>query len=123
MFQNYFKIAWRVLHRQKLFSLINILGLAIGMAACLLIVQYIKFELSYDDFHKNGDHIYRIKHQNYSQGNLIENLPKTYSGVGPALKSQFPEVQGMTRITKTEGLVTAQQPNGSLIAFNERNVY
>jgi putative ABC transport system permease protein len=123
MIKNYFKIAWRILIRQKLFSIINALGLAIGMAACLLIVQYISFELSYDDFHKNGDHIYRIKHQNYSEGNLIENLPKTYSAVGPALKSEFPEVQDMTRVSKLEGLVTAQQPNGSLIAFNERNLY
>jgi putative ABC transport system permease protein len=123
MIENYIKIAWRIIIRQKLFSLINILGLAIGMAACLLIVQYISFEQSYDNFHKNGDNIYRIKHQNYSQGNLIENLPKTYSAVGPALKAQFPEVKEMTRVSKAEGLVTAQQPNGSLIAFNEPDVY
>ncbi|HEY4876756.1 MAG TPA: ABC transporter permease [Puia sp.] len=123
MFKNYFKIACRVLFRQKLFTTINILGLAIGMAACLLIVQYISFELSYDNFQKNGDNIYRIKHQNFSQGNLIENLPTTYSAVGPTLKSQFPEVREMTRIVRTEGLVTAQQPNGSLMAFNERGIY
>ncbi|MDB5145433.1 MAG: hypothetical protein JWQ66_4146 [Mucilaginibacter sp.] len=123
MIVNYLKIAWRILFRQKVFSLVNILGLAIGMAACLLIVQYISFELSYDNFHKNGDHIYRIKHQNYSQGNLTENLPKTYSAVGPALKAQFPEVQEMTRVSRTEGQVTAQQPNGALIAFNEARVY
>ncbi|HEX4373217.1 MAG TPA: ABC transporter permease [Puia sp.] len=123
MFKNYFKIACRVLFRQKLFTTINILGLAIGMAACLLIVQYISFELSYDNFHKNGDNIYRIKHQNFSQGNLIENLATTYSAVGPTLKSQFPEVREMTRIAKTGGLITAQQPNGSLMAFNERNIY
>jgi putative ABC transport system permease protein len=120
---NYLKIAWRILLRQKAFSLVNILGLAIGMAACLLIVQYISFEISYDNFHKNGDNIYRIKHQNYSQGNLVENLPKTYSAVGPALKMQFPEVKEITRVGASEGLVTAQQPNGSLVAFNEGHVY
>ncbi|HEY4194969.1 MAG TPA: ABC transporter permease [Mucilaginibacter sp.] len=123
MIVNYLKIAWRILFRQKVFSLVNILGLAIGMAACLLIVQYISFELSYDNFHKNGDHIYRIKHQNYSQGNLVENLPKTYSAVGPALKAQFPEVQEMTRVSPIEGLVTTQQPNGALTAFNETHIY
>ena len=123
MIKNYLKIAWRILLRQKAFSLVNILGLAIGMAACLLIVQYINFELSYDNFHQNGDHIYRIKHQNYSQGNLVENLPKTYSAVGPALKAQFPEVKEMTRVTTLEGLVTAQQSNGSLVAFNENHLY
>ena len=123
MISNYFKIAWRILIRQKLFSLINIMGLAIGMAACLLIVQYISFELSYDNFHKNAANIYRIKHQNYNQGNLVENMPKTYSAVGPALKSSFPEVQEFTRVSKFDGLVTSQQPNGSLIAFNESRVY
>jgi putative ABC transport system permease protein len=123
MISNYFKIAWRILIRQKLFSLINIMGLAIGMAACLLIVQYISFELSYDNFHKNETNIYRIKHQNYSQGNLVENMPKTYSAVGPALKSNFPEVQEFTRVSKFDGLVTTQQPTGSVIAFNESKVY
>jgi putative ABC transport system permease protein len=123
MIVNYLKIAWRIILRQKAFSLVNILGLAIGMAACLLIVQYISFELSYDNFHKNGDQIYRIKHQNYSQGNLVENLPKTYSAVGPALKAQFPEVKEVTRVSTLSGLVTAQQPNGSLIAFNEGHLY
>jgi putative ABC transport system permease protein len=123
MISNYFKIAWRILIRQKLFSLINIMGLAVGMAACLLIVQYISFELSYDNFHKDGGNIYRIKHQSYSQGNLTENMPKTYSAVGPALKSGFPEVLEFTRVSKFDGLVTSQQPNGSLIAFNEGRVY
>ena len=123
MVTNYLKIAWRVLVRQKLFSIINIMGLAIGMAACLLIVQYVSFETSYDSFHKNAERIYRIKHQNYSQGNLIENLPRTYSAVGPALLSQFPEVQQMTRIVKMQGLATAPQPDGTLRAFNEKNIY
>jgi putative ABC transport system permease protein len=123
MFKNYLIIASRILLRRKRFSLINILGLAIGMAACLLIVQYISFELSYDQFHQNAGHIYRVKHQSYSQGNLIENLPKTYSAVGPALKNDFPEVKEITRISKLSGLVTARQPNGSQVAFNEGNLY
>jgi putative ABC transport system permease protein len=123
MINNYLKIAWRILLRQKLFSLINIFGLVIGMVACLLIVQYISFELSYDKFHQNADNIYRIKHQSYSQGNLIENLPKTYSAVGPALKAEFPEVQEETRVSKLAGQVTAQQAGGNIIAFNEQHLY
>jgi putative ABC transport system permease protein len=123
MINNYLKIAWRILVRQKLFSLINIFGLVIGMVACLLIVQYISFELSYDKFHKNAGNIYRIKHQSYSQGNLIENLPKTYSAVGPALKAEFPEVKEETRVSKLAGQVTAQQSGGALIAFNEQHLY
>ncbi|MDP9081119.1 MAG: ABC transporter permease [Bacteroidota bacterium] len=123
MISNYFKIAWRIIIRQKAFSLINIMGLAIGMAACLLIVQYISFELSYDNFHKNAANIYRIKHESFSQGNLTENMPKTYSAVGPALKASFPEVQDFTRVSRGGGLVTSQQGNGSIIAFNEDRVY
>ncbi|MDB5062141.1 MAG: hypothetical protein JWP67_1984 [Mucilaginibacter sp.] len=123
MINNYLKIAWRILVRQKLFSLINIFGLVIGMVACLLIVQYISFELSYDRFHKNAGNIYRIKHQSYSQGNLIENLPKTYSAVGPALKAEFPEVREETRVSKLAGQVTARQSGGALIAFNEQHLY
>src|ERR1700761_522608 len=107
------RIAWRLLVRQKLFSFINIMGLAIGMAACLLIVQYISFELSYDNFHQNRANIYRVKHQNYSEGVVIENLPKTYSAVGPALKAEFPEVQEATRVNTLAGMVTARQPNGT----------
>src|SRR3954463_5414858 len=123
MISNYLKIAWRIIVRQKVFSLINIAGLAIGMAAFLLIVQYISFELSYDNFHKNGANIYRIKHQTFSQGNLIENMPKTYSAVGPALKADFPEVQDFTRVSKTSGLVTSQQDAGAIVAFNENKLY
>jgi putative ABC transport system permease protein len=106
-----------------MFSFINIMGLAIGMAACLLIVQYINFELSYDNFHKNAANIYRVKHQNYREGVLVENLPKTYSAVGPALKAEFPEVQEQARVNTLGGMVTARQPNGSLINFNETAVY
>jgi putative ABC transport system permease protein len=83
MIRNYFRTAWRILSTQKFFSAINVLGLSIGMAVCLLIVPYISFELSYDDFQKNGDHMYRINHQIINQGHLIANLPKTYSAIGP----------------------------------------
>lgn len=123
MVKNYLKIAWRILLHQKVFSLINILGLAIGLMACLLIVQYISFELSYDDFQKNEASIYRIKHQAYTDGNLTENLAKTYSAVGPALKTDFPDVKEVARVSKLEGQVSTQQPGGEITAFNERRLY
>jgi hypothetical protein len=52
MFRNYFRAAWRNLMKNKVFSFINIIGLSIGMAACLLILQYVSFELSYDQFNE-----------------------------------------------------------------------
>jgi putative ABC transport system permease protein len=60
MLRNYLTTAYRNLLRHKAFSLINILGLAIGMAACLLILQYVTFQMSFDAFHENKDHIYRV---------------------------------------------------------------
>ena len=93
MLKNYFKIAWRNLLRNKLFSSINIFGLAIGMAACFLIVQYVDFEQSYDDFHKNGDRIYRV---------ILESDEKDFAanhpGTGPAMKADFPEVEEYARV-------------------------
>ena len=61
MCKNYFKIAFRNLSKNKAFSCINILGLAIGMSAFLLIFLYVTFELSYENFHKNRDRIYRLR--------------------------------------------------------------
>src|SRR4028119_1593810 len=70
MLRNYLLIAWRNLRRHKAFSAINILGLAIGIAACLLILQYVRFELSYDNFHAKGDRIYRVQQDRYDKGKL-----------------------------------------------------
>jgi hypothetical protein len=61
MITNYLTIAIRNFLKRKTFSLINILGLSIGMAACFLILLWAKFELSYDTFHQNLDHIYRLR--------------------------------------------------------------
>ena len=60
MFRNYFKVAFRNLLKRKGFSLINILGLATGMAVCLLIILFIQSELSYDKHHEKADNIYRV---------------------------------------------------------------
>ena len=63
MFKNYFIVAYRNLIRNKVFSFINISGLAFGMAACILISLYILDELSYDTYHKHADRIYRISRE------------------------------------------------------------
>ena len=60
MLRNYFKIAFRNIVRHKAFAVINISGLAIGMACSIFILLWVRDELSYDDFHKDVDHIYRI---------------------------------------------------------------
>jgi putative ABC transport system permease protein len=98
MLKNYFKTAWRNLMKNKTFSLINIAGLSIGMAACLLILQYVSFELSYDQFNKNAADIYRVYNDRYQGGKLVQHGTITYSGVGPAMQADFPEVIKHTRV-------------------------
>jgi len=105
MFKNYFKTAWRNLLKNKTFSAINILGLAIGIAAFLLIVNYLRFEYSFDDFNANKDRIYRIPMVITETGGQPQTFAFTYPALAPAIKKDFPEVQETVRFRKTWGLV------------------
>jgi putative ABC transport system permease protein len=98
MLKNYFKTAWRNLMKNKTFSFINIAGLSIGMAACLLILQYVCFELSFDRFNKNAGNLYRITNDRYQNGKLIQHGTITYSGVGKAMQDDYPEIVNHARI-------------------------
>ena len=96
MFKNYFKIAFRNMRKNKTYSLINIGGLAIGMAASLIIILFVMTELSFDKFHEKADRIYRI-------GNQIGPTVDTRGAFTPpplafALKNDFPEIIEVTRI-------------------------
>ncbi|MEM9833871.1 MAG: ABC transporter permease [Bacteroidota bacterium] len=117
MLRNYLKIAYRNLLKNKVFSLINILGLAIGMAACLLILQYVTFELSYDNFHKKGDQIYRVVNDRYQNGELIQHGTITYSPVGNAMNEDFAEVVRSTEVFPTGEMVVDYQ-NKKIVAEN-----
>jgi len=96
--RNYFLSAWRSLRKNKIFSFINIAGLAIGMAACLLILQYVSFELSYDRFNIHANDIYRVTNDRYQNGKLEQHGTITYSAVGKALKDDYPEVLENVRV-------------------------
>lgn len=98
MIKNYFKTAWRNLVKNKTFSIINIAGLSIGMAACLLILQYVSFELSYDHFNKNVSDIYRVVNDRYQYGKLVQHGTITYSAIGRAMQDDFPEVVNHARV-------------------------
>ncbi len=98
MLISYFKIAWRKLMKNKTFSFINIAGLTIGMAACLLILQYVSFELSFDQFHTNIQDIYRVYNDRYQNGKLIQHGTITYSAVGKAMNDDFDEVVENVRV-------------------------
>jgi putative ABC transport system permease protein len=104
MLKNYFKIAFRNLWRHKIFSSINIMGLAVGMTACFLIFLYVRFELSYDSFHKNADRIYRIVADIKTPTEVI-NTDRPAWAVPPNVKEEFPEVESFVRIADDEVLV------------------
>lgn len=98
MFQHYFISAWRNLKRNRIYAFINMAGLSIGLAACLLILQYVSFQLSYDQFNKNADDIYRVVNDRYQNGKLLQHGTITYSAIGKAMQDDFPEVVGYTRV-------------------------
>ncbi len=97
MFRNYFKIAWRNLIHNKWFSAINIIGLAVGLATCLIIMLFVSHELSYDRFHKKADRIARVYFEGDVQG---EKMKETIvmAPVAAAMKRDFPEVEDATRL-------------------------
>ena len=96
MFKNYLKVALRNLWKNKAFSAINIIGLASGLAVCLLIVLYVVDELSYDKYNVNADRIYRVDADIYfnSTSAIFAVSPDP---LGPALKRDFPEIEEITR--------------------------
>ncbi len=97
MFNNYLTIVIRLLLRYKGYSLINVLGLAIGIAGCVLIVLYVQDELSYDQYHQNKDRIYRLAVSETAEGRLDVSA-KSPSAWGPVLAQEYPEIEAITRI-------------------------
>jgi len=105
MFRNYFKIAWRNITRQKGYSLINITGLAIGIAACLLILQYVSFELSYENFQVNKDRIYRVKQDRYDNGKLSTVWASGAYAVGNSFKDAIPEIEDYVKLVQRDPVI------------------
>ncbi|WP_426671698.1 ABC transporter permease [Mucilaginibacter sp. McL0603] len=98
MIKNYLLVAFRNLTKNKGFSFINIFGLAIGMAACLLILQYVTFELSFDKFHTKGDRIYRINQDRYDNGKLSTRWAGGAFAPGSEFKVQLPEIEDFVKM-------------------------
>ncbi len=119
MLTNYLKFAIRSILKRKVFSSINIIGLAIGISVCLVIWRYIEFELSYEIFHEKRERIYRLTSSFYTDG-AIE--PYTGYDLGPALKSDMPEVKSFVRTHGNEGILRYQSPSGAVVRFQEGNM-
>jgi putative ABC transport system permease protein len=118
MIKNYLTSILRYISRNKAFTTINVLGLAIGIMACMLITQYVMHEFSYDDFHTKKDRIFRMQLDRYDKGELSTRWAGGAAGIGPDLKTHFPEVERYVRLHHTN----AQLSTGDVF-FKEEAVY
>ena len=124
MIKNLLLTALRSLKKNKFFSLLNITGLAIGMAVFLLIAQYVRFEKSYESFIPDKENIYRVKLEAYDKNELIMATAENYPGVGPALLTELPEVVSYARLYnmgyKNNVVITNENAKPDPIAFRQR---
>lgn len=105
MLNNYIKIAWRNITGNPLFSAINIVGLAIGLACCIIITLFVRYELSFDKHWDNADRIYRVTRDFF--GNNLE-LAAVAPPIAPLMKQDFAEVEDITRVLSTGGVTLAR---------------
>jgi putative ABC transport system permease protein len=114
---NYIKTAFRKIKRQKLFSFINIAGLAVGLACCAVIILYVVNELTYDTFHKDKDRIFRV---NAYQVNQVGEfyMAATPGPLGPMLKDTFPQVEEATRVVPPY-----ENPDSVLVVRNDKRFF
>jgi putative ABC transport system permease protein len=118
MFKNYFTSLWRNISKNKVFTMINVAGLAIGMLACILISQFVLHELSYDNFLENKDRIFRIQQDRFDKGELSTQWASGAAGIGPDLKANFSEVKTFTRLTNRSATLSTGDT-----FFKEGNLY
>jgi putative ABC transport system permease protein len=114
MIKNYFKIAWRNLWKNKIFSFINIFGLSAGLASCMLISLYIYDELSYDRYHDNADQLYQVGSV-FVKSDGEQKTPGTPAALAQAMQQEFPEVVNTTRLA---GLFVDDK---TLLRYRENN--
>ncbi len=120
MWKNYLKMAWRQAFKRKGYSLLNIFGLAIGISSCLLILQYVAREWSYDRFHPRAGHIYRLRLDSYQNGRLAWQSATVFPAFAPTMRSEMPEVAGACRLHDAEMVITNPENN---VKFAERKGY
>ena len=121
MFKNYLKIAYRNLIKYKFISFINIFGLTVGLACCLLILTYISHELSYDKQHPNASRVYRVTRTflNPETKAVSLTLSTVAPPFAPLLKNDFGEIEDITR-TLSNGTTPMKYEEKM---FSEPNVY
>src|SRR5687768_11041463 len=124
MIKNYLKVALRSIFRNKLTAFINIAGLALAMACCLLIALFIKDEVSYDRHHTKADRIYRVTRNFLSpDGSVTLHLGHVAPPFGPLLKNDFPDIEAVVRTLQRQVLISYQEGPEEKKMFNENRVF
>lgn len=114
--RNYLKIAWRNVLREKGYAFINVFGLAVGIAFCVLIFLFVRNELTYDNFHKNGDRIFRVQDATiHSDGSVSVGGSTGPIVLGPALKSDVPGIEQYIRFQQEDHFVRARDAQGEAV--------
>ncbi|MEP7269275.1 MAG: FtsX-like permease family protein [Saprospiraceae bacterium] len=116
MLNNYFKIAWRLIFKNKIFSAINIIGLSIGTLCCLYILLYVKDQFSYDNHHENVSQIFRVTTSLNIHGDKHTNATCS-PPIAPAMKRDFPEVSQYARVVSDFGSTK------HLLKFGDKSIY
>ena len=122
MIKSYLISALRNFSKHKSFTLLNVIGLSLGIAACLLILQYVKYEKSFDTFHSKANDIYRVQYNGWQSGKLRFECAAAVPAVGPALKDNFPEVMRFTRLYPVSGVISYESPEYGLVSFLEEKM-
>lgn len=117
MLKNYIKTTFRTLSKNRVYSALNIFGLALGIAACLFITQYVDYEYSYDKFHSEHENLYRVKYMVYRGGELDIDCAAAVPRVGPFMKENMPEVIDFARAFPMSGVFEKDN-----IRFREKRV-
>jgi putative ABC transport system permease protein len=120
MLKSFLRIAIRDFTKRKGYSILNLLGLTIGITCCLLIFEYVAYERSYDNFQPQADRIFRVQESDYQNGRFEVSWATTSPAVGPALKKDFPEVENFCRLYNYELLLSNDARNAR---FSETKSY
>lgn len=100
MLKSYIIVAWRSFFKNWFYSLLNVIGIAIAIAAFMLIINYVRYEHSYESFHNKADNIYRVTLDLYEGKQYIVTDCETHPPLAPLLKTEMPEVMDYVRIQR-----------------------
>jgi putative ABC transport system permease protein len=118
MLSKYILTFFRQVARNKVFTFLNLIGLSVGMAAFMLLLQFVIYENSFDEFHPNSDNIYRVRYDGFRNGQRMFASAAAVPAVGPAMKNNFPEVLEYSWAFPESGVLT----NDKNISYRERKV-